>query len=233
MGQEREVHVSEDPMNDDTRDLMRELARDLSPVERIARLRTAALRILGLWALLTLAATLAKGLTTSLSDPEQMMGGFGAVLAGLSLVGVGGLLAALAATIPGREGAVRAASGVAGFGVLVALGLGSFLMSGDPAAARPATLGSDLACLITACIVALLPAAGALLYVVRAAPARPLGVLMAVGAGCVALGAFTSQLGCTDLALRHLLVSHALAPAIGALLFLTPLWIGFQRLRPR
>jgi hypothetical protein len=162
-----------------------------------------------------------------------MLGGFGAVLAGLSLVGLGGVCAALASAVPGREGVARAGSGTLLFGLLVALGLGGHLLRGDPAAAAtPATVASDVACLTFALIVSLLPAAGALAYVVRAAPPRPLATLAIVGLGCVALGAFTTQLGCGDLALRHLLVSHALAPGLGAAVLLVPLWLVFRRVRP-
>jgi len=64
-----------------------------------------------------------------------------------------------------------------------------------------------------------------------AAPPWPAATLLGVGAGSVALGAFTTQLGCADLALRHLLVSHALAPAIGSALLIAPLWLAFRRFR--
>ena len=148
-----------EPRPDETRDLVAELARDLSPVERIARLRTAAARILGVWALLTIAALLGKGLTANLSDPEQMTSGFGAILAGSALVGVGSRLAALAASVPGRERTAWVAGAFGLSGALIAVALGAFLLTGDPTASRPARWDSDMACLILACLVALLPAA--------------------------------------------------------------------------
>lgn len=222
----------DDPVRAETRDFLRELARDVSPVERIAPLRTAAARVLGLWLAVSLAAVVARGVTANLSDPERMLGGFGAVLAGLALVGLGGVCAALASAVPGREGVARAGAGVLLVGWLVALGLGGHLLRGDPSSAGPAPLASDVACLTFATIVSLLPAAGALAWVVRAAPPRPGATLAVVGVGCVALGAFTTQLGCPNLALRHLLVAHALAPVLGAALLWLPLWWGFRRLRP-
>jgi len=224
--------LSDGPAEAETQDFVRELARDVSPVERIARLRTAALRVLALWAVVTLVVLLVRGLSPSLSDPARMIGGFGAVLAGLSLVGAGGLVAALASAVPGREPTARAGSAVLGFGLIVALGLGALLLRGDPSAAVPSTLRSDLACLVLASIVALLPSLGALVYVVRAAPPRPVPMLWGIGLGCVGLGAFTAQLSCPDPALRHLIVSHALAPAIGSAVFLVPLYLGFRRLHP-
>ena len=160
-----------------------------------------------------------------------MLGGFGAILSGLSLVGLGGLVAALSMAVPGRTPTARVATTSLSFGLLISVGLGALLLRADPAAAVPPTLLSDATCLLLAAIVAALPALGALLYVARAAPPRPVSALVGIGLGCVALGAFTAQLGCTDSALRHLLVSHASAPAIGAALFLAPLWAGFRRLR--
>lgn len=217
--------------SDETRAFARELARDVSPVERVARLRTAALRVLAVWGVVSAAFLAWKGLSESSRDAERLLSGFGAVLGGLSLVGLGGLVAALATAVPGREPTARMASALLALGLLVAVGLGGLLLRADPAAAAPATLRSDVTCLIVAGIVAVLPSLGALLYVVRAAPARPLATLLGVGLGCVALGAFTAQLGCADPALRHLLVGHALAPVLGAAVFLAPLWLGWRRLR--
>ena len=219
------------PTEGETSDFVRELSRDLSPVERIARLRTGALRVLALWVGVTLVAVAVKGVSGNFSDPGRLMGGFGVILAGLSLVGVGGLVTALATVVPGREPTARAASVLVAFGLLLATGLGALLLRADPLAAGAATFRSDMACLTLAAIVAVLPSLGALLYVVRAAPARPLPTLWGVGLGCVALGALTAQIGCMDPAFRHLLVSHALAPAIGSAVFLAPLWLGFRRLR--
>jgi len=215
----------------ETDEFLRELSRDLSPVERIARLRSGVLGVIGLWGVLTLAALAVRGLSPTFSHPTGLASGFGVVLVGLSLAGLGGVVAALASSVPGRETTARAASGLLGLGPLLGLGLGGWLLSRDVAAALPPSLGSDARCLSLAFGVAALPALGALLYAVRAAPSHRAMTLAALGAGCVALGAFTAQLGCTDTAFRHLMVSHALAPALGAALFFAPLWLGFRRLR--
>jgi len=217
---------------EETRAFVRELARDLTPVERIARLRTAALSVLAAWGALAAALLSAKGLSPSLSDGARLAGGFGAVLSGLALSGGGGLLAALALAVPGRVGAVRLGGAAGALGLLAALGLGGWLLAADPVARAAApTLGSDAACLSVALVLALLPAAVALRYVARAAPLRPLPTLFGVGFGCVALGALAAQAGCADPALRHLLVSHAAAPVLGAALLLVPLRLGLRRLR--
>ncbi|HKJ25116.1 MAG TPA: NrsF family protein [Myxococcota bacterium] len=215
----------------ETADFVRELARDVTPVERLARLRGGVLRVLAPWGVLALGALALKGVSATFADPARWASGFGAVLAGLSLVGVGGVVAALATAVPGREATARAASALVALGLLVSVGLGGFLLHGDPATASPASVGSDLRCLVLAFAIALLPMAGALLYVARAAPAHPAVALATVGAGCVALGALTAQIGCTDPAFRHVLVSHALAPAIGAAVLFAPLRLAFRRLR--
>jgi len=215
----------------ETDDFVRELARDVTPVERLARLRGGVLGVLALWGALALGAVALKGVSATFADPARWASGFGAVLAGLSLVGVGGVVAALATTVPGREATARAASALLGLGLLLSVGLGAWLLHGDPASASPASAGSDLRCLVVGLVIALLPSAGALLYVARAAPAHPAVSLATIGAGCVALGAATAQLGCMDPAFRHVLVSHALAPAIGAAVLLAPLRLAFHRLR--
>ncbi len=218
-------------MGEETRDFARELARDLTPVERIGRLRMGLLRVFAGWALAACAVLLMKGISANLSDPTLMFGGLGALLLGLALVGLGGLVAALASSVPGREGTARMGAVTAACGALVALGLGATLLVGSPATSAAPTLYSDVACFLMAVTVALLPAMGALLYVARAVPRRPGAVLFAVGLGAVGLGAFTAEVVCMDMALRHLIVSHALAPALGALLLLGPLWLGLRRIR--
>jgi hypothetical protein len=215
----------------ETDDFVRELSRDLTPVERLVGLRSGALGVLAVWGAVTLVALVAKGVSATFAEPGGLASGYGAVLVGLGLVGVGGLVAALAAAVPGREATARAASALLAVGLLLALGLGAWLLSGDPAAAVPPSLGSDLRCLVFGLAFALLPSAGALLYVARAAPSRPAIVLGAVGVGCVALGAFTAQIGCGDPALRHVMVGHALAPLIGTAVLFVPLRLAFRRLR--
>lgn len=218
-------------MSEETREFVRELSRDLSPVERIGRLRVALSRSIGLWLAVTLLAVAAQGLSARMSDPATIQGGFGAILGGLLLMGFGGLVVGLASAVPGRDAAVRGGGGLLLAGAALALGLGAFLVY-DPAAMAP-RINSDLTCLTMACLVALLPVAGALLWVARAAPARPGATLLGAAVGCVALGAFTAQLGCADTSWRHLVVAHALAPPIGAAIFTLPLYLGFQRLRAR
>lgn len=215
----------------ETNDFVRELSRDLTPVERLARLRGGVLGVLALWGVVTLGALTMNGVSPTFASPGGLATGFGAVLVGLGLVGTGGLVAALASAVPGREATARGASALLAFGLLLALGLGAWLLSGDPAAATASSASTDVRCLVFAFVFAALPSAGAVLYVARAAPARPTLPLCAVGLGCVALGAFTAQIGCPATSMRHVLVAHALAPLFGAVMLFVPLRLAFRRLR--
>ena len=102
--------------------LIQELAANLSPVQRIPRLR----RVAG-WALLLAAATTALGLLV-LGQRSDLLGligrdlGFSAALGGLALVAVGGVLGGLAAAVPGREPLARLGLGLALAGVLIPAG---------------------------------------------------------------------------------------------------------------
>jgi len=179
---------SPEPARDETHDFVRELARDLAPVERIPRLRTAAAAVLALWAVVAVSLVAWKGGVPALWSADRLTSGAGAILLGLCLAGVGGVVAALAAAVPGRGALARTGSALLGAGLLVAAGLGALLLRDDPSAVLASSLASDAACLSLGLVVAALPALGALLYVARAAPARPVAALVGVGVGCVGCG---------------------------------------------
>jgi len=215
----------------ETREFIQELARDLSPVERIARLRTALARVLGAWLLVAAATVAWSDVSVHLTDPSSLLGGYGAVLSGLLLVGLGGVAASLAMGVPGREPTARGGWLVLVVGVAVAVGLGALLAGSGPFDVGPTVLRRDLSCLGVAGGVALFPALGALAYLARAAPHRPLAAVFGVAAASVALGAVTAQMGCPDASWRHLLVGHILAPALGVVVLGLPLFAVFRRLR--
>lgn len=93
----------------------------------------------------------------------------------------------------------------------------------------PGRRSSDLHCLLVACAVGLLPALGVVAFAGRAAPHRPLVLAVAAAAGAVALGTVAAQASCPYADLRHLLMGHALAPALGALLLVLPLLVALHR----
>jgi hypothetical protein len=217
----------------ETSDFVRELSRDLSPVERIARLRTAFARVIGAWLLVAAATVAWTGLSAPVSDPSRLLGGLGVVLSGLVLVGVGGVAASLAMGVPGREPTARGGWGLVAAGVLVAVGVSAWLAAGRWQPEDALLLRTDMGCVSVACGVALLPAVGALLYLARAAPHRAGPAVAGVALGTVALGAATALLGCPDATWRHLLMGHALAPAFGVVVLGLPLFALLRRLRRR
>jgi hypothetical protein len=68
-----------------------------------------------------------------------------------------------------------------------------------------------------------------LAFVLRGAPARPLACLAAAAAGAAALGGFATHVTCMQFDPTHLILGHALVPAIGALLLALPVWALCRR----
>ena len=208
--------------------LIQKLAANLPPVQRIPRLRWVAGRVL-----LLAAATTALGLLV-LGPRADLFGlvgrdlGFSAALAGLVLVGVGGVLAGLAAAVPGRELLWRVGLGLGVAGVLIPAGVGALLLASGLAPAEP-PLRSDAACLATSYLLALPAALAVLAFVARGAATRPGLAALAAASGAVAIGAIALHLTCPYDGLRHVLLAHALAPVSGGLLLGTPLSLAVRR----
>ncbi len=183
--------------------------------------------------LLLAAATAALGLLVRgpRADLFGLIGrdlGFSAALAGLVLVGVGGVLAGLAAAVPGRELLWRVGLGLGGVGVLIPGGVAALLLANGVAPAEP-PLRSDAACLATSYLLALPAAVAVLGFVVRGAAARPGLAELVAASGAVAVGAVVLHLTCPYDGLRHVLLAHALAPVSGGLLLGAPLSWAVRR----
>lgn len=210
--------------------LVRELARDLRPVRRVARLRVAGL---GAAAAGLLAAALALGLSGLRQDLGGLLAsapGFAALFGGLALAAVGGALAALGASVPGRDGVERL--GLALLAAAAALGMvAGPLLWVLPAGAASPPWTRDGVCLLGALLVGLAPAAALVGFVSGAAPQRPPLVMGLVVAGAVATGALVVHATCPFAGLRHLVLGHALAPLLAALVLAAPLaWLLRRRL---
>ena len=74
------------------------------------------------------------GLRPDLAEATIGVRGVAAVFAGLGLAGLGGVVAALAMGVPGREVLARAALAVAILGMVVAAGVGTVLVAMSPVA---------------------------------------------------------------------------------------------------
>jgi hypothetical protein len=204
------------------------LTASLEPVRRIPRLRSVAVMALAVAALIGALAVGVRGLRADVRALEMTMPWL-AVLVGLSLLGVGALVAALGSSVPGREGTTRAGGAGATLGLLLAAGAGFALlvraMGMEPVGAHWAWEG--LVCLASAGAVAVVP--GVLLgsFVHRAAPQRPIAALSVAAGAALALGAVAVHLSCPSNDARHLLLFHVGAPAAGAAIC----WLSLRALR--
>jgi len=210
-------------------ELIEELTRDLSPVRPIPPLRGVVATLLGLWLGIAIVGVAVLGLRPDLGEVFSSQRGALAVFAGLVLAGGGGLVGALAMGVPGRETLARGAFAAGALGMVLAAGVGTLLFLNSPAASLGTPYAVDLHCLAVACAVALLPAAGVIWFAGRAAPHRPLVLVLAAAAGTAALGAVTAQASCPG-DYRHLLMGHVLAPAVGTLVLSLPLLIALKRI---
>jgi len=156
-----------------TERLVEELARDVAPVSRVPRLRTALLAVFGIWALAFGAMRLlgsgaaAPAGAVSHGDPRYLT-----IAVGVGILAVGAVLRALAGAIPGREPIARVGTGVAAIGA-AALALGCIwaLVGGE--ARGEFDLGGSLLCMVHAVMLALLPMIGVSLFLARAYARRP------------------------------------------------------------
>jgi hypothetical protein len=210
-------------------DLIRELARDLSPVHPIPRIRTVMAGVIALWLAVAAIGVTVLGLRPDLAEATVGARGVAAVFAGLGLAGLGGMIAALAMGVPGREVLARVALAVAILGMVAAAAAGTVLVAISSGTEAPVPFTADLGCLAVAMAVGLLPAVGVVWFAGRAAPFRPVVLVLAAAAGAAALGAIAAQASCPHSEMRHLMAAHALAPAVGVLLLTLPLLVALKR----
>lgn len=215
-------------MSEGTEELISELAVDLQPVRPIPALRVAVAAVVGVWALAVgLAIWLGRADTVKLL--EVWGGPPGLVFGGLGLAGVCGILAAIAASMPGHERAVRIGAGLAVCGLLLASAVGLLLFVSTVASADPG-FAAHWACLWHASAAGLVPALGAAWFAARAAAQRPLYAALGAAASAAALGTVAIQAFCPFGGPAHLLMGHVLAPAVGILLLTIPLLYALRSL---
>ena len=153
---------------------------------------------------------------------------FGSVLTSLVLIGIGGVVAAIAGAVPGRELLERIAMGTAGIGALVLL-LGLGLARGQAGLAFDASeVGHSLTCTAYALMLSA-PVVVWLSIVVRgAAPGRVARSAAAASIGGVATATLAVQLSCSSGSPCHLALGHFFAPLLAASL-LAPLLVAVWR----
>ncbi len=183
-----------------------------------------------MWLVAGALALLLRGVRPDLLQLLEPASAFVVILGGLGLIAVGGVVAALATSVPGREGAVQVSLALGLAGVMLAAGVGAILVLREVGPVpMPCPFESDLACFTVACLLALPPALGVLAFVSRGAPYRPLIAVLAAMTGTVALGALLVHVSCPESSPRHVILSHALAPLGGALLLTLPFRAALKR----
>lgn len=208
--------MSDPSEHHETRDFAGALARHLEPVRRIPSLRwiAAALSVLALF--VAGVATALLGLRGEAMPNLPFVG----VVAGLLVFGVGGLVSALGASVPGRQALSRV--GLAGVALaLVLWTMALYVALSGSAGIGPfdsAWVGATFSCLGMATGVGFIPAVALLAFVLGAFPYRP---ALAGGLGAAAMVAFGSgavQLTCANNELFHVSLGHVIGPlAAGAL----------------
>lgn len=211
--------------------LIRELAEDLRPVRPIPPLRWMVGGVLVVWAAVAVVGVALRGMAGDLLPFSGPRAVGAAVFAGLGLTGIGGVVAALALAVPGRERLGRGGLVAALVGLALAAGFATLLTLESLGPTGTAPAGSDFSCLGVGLAVGFLPALVAVLLAGRAAPHRPLVIVLAAAAGTAALGAVTAQASCPYLDPRHLMLGHLLAPAAAAVLLALPLLVALRRAR--
>ena len=213
-----------------TRDLIHELAGDLTPVQPIASLRATALAVLGAWLLVSAVGVAVMGMRPDLGELMLSPGGVAAIFASLAAAGVGGVVCALGLAVPGRERVARSGLVLGLLGISVSAGLASAMVAGSPGLSLADVGVMDMRCLTVACAIGIVPALGVVLFLGRAAPFRPLAAVLGAAAGTAALGAVAAEASCPLSDPLHMLLGHVLGPVAGVLVLTLPLLVALRRL---
>lgn len=205
-----------------TEERIRELARNLAPVRPIPPLRAALAAAVALGLVAVVGHWLLGGPGLRAGNAAQWLP-YGASLAGLVMVAVGAIGAALAAAVPGREAAVRLGVRAAVLGLVLGLagGLWGVLYADTPLA--EVDLVTCLACIRRGLMLGVAPTLLACAFIVYAALRNPgLGTALAL-AGGVALGAGAVHATCPNDNPLHWLLAHSLTPVAAMLVLTAPL----------
>ncbi len=202
-------------------DLVRRLAAEARAVAVVPRLRARVLRFAGASVVVGAALLAAVGVRHDIAVQATAPGVWSSIFVGLAVASCGATVAALASAVPGRERAFRVGLFTLAC-ALAALALAPPLAGGilgegwaHFAPAEP-PLSADVKCLLRGILFALLPAAVLFAFTAAAAPLSPRRTAALVGIAAVAIGGAIVHLSCPAVGVRHLWLSHGLAPLAGA-----------------
>lgn len=197
------------PGADSNRRLIQGLTADLEPVRRVPALRTSLGFVLAVASGVGVVVLATDGFRPALGEALLSDAAFGGVFLGVLVLAPAATLAALAASIPGREDVVRLSSRVAAVGLVAVTALvGGLTLANGFDAGSPLT--ADAMCFRRVLKFAAIPVALVVGFVLRGwvhAPTAAAGLAL-LGAG--AMGALITHLSCTADGARHLMMSHVL-----------------------
>jgi hypothetical protein len=193
------------------------------PVRPIVRLRVAVVWVGVLWSAGVMVGVWLELLSwrpvdALLDSPVSLIVGLG-----LLATAAGGVIAALASAIPGRESASRHARAAATLGAAVTLGAGLGALTAAASAPPAGLLAGSAGCLARGFGIGLLPVLAACLYVGRGFAPHPRVSLAWGAAGAVGLGSFAVHASCAMTGAHHVFLGHCLGPLFAGALLAVPL----------
>lgn len=194
------------------------LVGDLGPVRRIPRLRFVGAGLL-IWVLsISGIVVVHVGPRPDVRTLEVGLP-YAGVLAGLVLFGLGGLLAALGGSVPGRERLSRIGMGAIALALVIWIPAAAGMLLRDTPLGPfdAAWLGTSLSCIGIATGAGLLPVIAVASFVIGAFPYRPAVAAGVGGAAMVAFGSGAVHLTCSAEEFVHVSLAHVMLPlAAGA-----------------
>ncbi len=203
-----------------TETLLRELARELEPVQPIPKLRSTLIAVVSLWLIAVLVDAWTGGPPPAIAGRNLAFVG---VLLGLISASAGATLAALAGAVPGRGDEAKWGRALAVAGLVLAAGVSLWAVAQVEAAASGVPWATNLACIRRATVLGILPALLVCAFLARAWARKPLVAAGLAATGCVALGSVAVHLSCPAGAGLHVLLGHAFAPLVTTAILALPL----------
>ena len=207
-------------MSQETEQFAGQLARSAGRVRRIPRLRIVSAGLLAGGALVAGLWVAYLGLRPDVGALEAGAP-YTAVLVGLAVFAVGGVLAALGASVPGRQRLLHVGLGALALSLVVWIPTAvAMVLQGNAVGPVDAMwLRSSLSCFGIATAAGFLPAIALLAFILGAFAYRPLLALGIGGAAMVAFGSGAVHLTCSADEVFHVSLAHVVGPLLaGALL---------------
>ena len=198
-----------------TEALIHDLATELEPVRRVPRLRTVVALALGLGGASGVAWIAFAG-SQFAAHPPELVPYYLALLATGAVAALGGICAAGASAVPGRERVQAIGTQVLVIGLLcAAAAAAAAVASGVPPASLEAQwFAAGVSCIALVALLALPCAALLFHFARRGTPERRTLALVLAGASAATLASVAANLSCATCDLTHAVVFHQVGPAV-------------------